>query len=75
MYSGQKTIKTGQLNRKSTKLETKKNEKTRPRLRGTRKVLGRNEVKRNTKLFVNIKHLMNINHKKLATNKGYAAIH
>ena len=63
MYIGQKTIKTGQVNRKSTKLETKKNEKTRPWLRGTRKVLGRSEVKRNTKLFVNIKRPMNINHK------------
>lgn len=54
MYSGQKTIKTGQVNRKSTELETKKNEKTRSWLRGTRKVLGRSEVKRNTKLFLNI---------------------
>ena len=54
MYSGQKTIKTGQVNRKSTELETKKNEKMRSWLRGTRKVLGRSEVKRNTKLFLNI---------------------
>lgn len=54
MYSGQKTIKTGQVNRKSTELETKTNEKTRSWLRGTRKVLGRSEVKRNTKLFLNI---------------------
>ena len=64
MYSGKKT-KTGQVNRKSAKLETKKKEKTRPWLRGTRNVLAKSEVKRNTKLFMTIKRLMKMRGMKL----------
>lgn len=59
-------------NRKSTKLETKKSKETRPRLKGTRKVLGRSEVNRNTKLFVNIKRLTKMRSMKLKSKSNSA---